>query len=211
MRSSLQFHSNEFKSIEDDTFATTEDFQRLFARDMTDLFRLSLQLTADSEKAESCLINAMRESFANSTVAKEWAWIWVRRTVIRNAIRLVVGANNAMPSGIDCEEVSDFNLQPSEHRIEALRNSLSILELPDFDRLVFVICVLERYSILDCALLMRRSPKDVNNARVRAINRVVFAEEQNRHEPITTSSTGPHGACSGGIGEVDDICGALLD
>ena len=211
MRSSLQFHSNQFKSIEDDTYATTDDFQRLFARDMTDLFRLSLQLTADAEKAESCLILSMRESFANSSVAKEWGRIWVRRTVIRNAIRLVLGANSIVPGNIDCEEVSDFHLQPTGNRIEALRNSLSILRLPDLDRLIFVICVLERYSILDCALLLKRSPKDVNNARLRAINQVVFAEERNRHEPTTTSSTGPHDACSNGIGEVDDLCGSLLD
>jgi hypothetical protein len=211
MRSSLQFHSNQFKSIEDDTYATTDDFQRLFARDMTDLFRLSLQLTADAETAERCLILAMRESFANSTVAKEWALIWARRTVIRNAIRLVLGAKNTIPSDIDCETVSDFHLQPTEYRIEALRNSLSILELPDFDRLVLVICVLERYSILDCALLLKSSPTAVSAARVHAINQVVSAEERNRHEPTTTSSTSLYGACSNGIGEVNDFCGSLLD
>ena len=73
-----------------------------------------------------------------------------------------------------------------------MQDALAILTLPDFDRLVFVFCVLERYSILDCALLLRRSPKDVNDARLRAINRVVSAEERNRHESTTTS---PHGSC----------------
>jgi len=144
---------------------------------MTDLFRLSLQLTADAEKAESCLILSMRESLPTAAL-QGMGRIWVRRTVIRNAIRLVLGANSIVPGNIDCEEVSDFHLQPTEYRIEALRNSLSILRLPDLDRLIFVICVLERYSILDCALLLKRSPKDVNNARLRAINQVVFAEER---------------------------------
>lgn len=211
MKSALQFHSNKFKSFEDDSYAAADDFQRLFARNMNDLFRLSLQLTADAETAERCLILAMRESFANSTVAKEWALIWARRTVIRNAIRLVLGARNTIPSDIDCEEVSDFHLQPTEYRIEALRNSLSILELPDFDRLVFVICVLERYSILDCALLLKSSPKVVSAARVHAINKVVFANERNRRESTTALSTSLYGACSNGIGEVDDSCGSLLD
>src|ERR1035441_8022378 len=72
MKSALQFHSNQFNSIEEDTYATTDDFQRLFEREMADLFCLSLQLTADAEKAESSLILAMRECFANSTVSKEW-------------------------------------------------------------------------------------------------------------------------------------------
>jgi len=211
MKSALQFHSNQFKSIEEETYATTDDFQRLFAREMTDLFRLSLQLTADAEKAESCLIFAMRECFANSTVSKGWALIWARRTLVRNAIRLVLGTENAIPYNVYSEAGPDFHLQPSEFRIEALRDSLAILTLPDFDRLAFVICVLERYSILDCALLLKRSPKDVNNARVRAINQVVFAEGLNRHEPTTTFSTSLYGACSIGIGELDDSCGSLLD
>ncbi len=30
MKSALQFHSNQFKLIEDDTYATAADFQRLF-------------------------------------------------------------------------------------------------------------------------------------------------------------------------------------
>jgi hypothetical protein len=173
MKSALQFHSNQFKLIEEDTYATTDDFQRLFVREMTDLFRLSLLLTADAEKAECCLIHAMRECFAISTVSKKWALIWARRMVVRNAIRLVVGTEDAMPIDICGDAGPDFHLQPSEYRIEALQDSLPILELPDFDRLVFVICVLQRYSILDCALLLKRYPKDVNDARVRAINQVV--------------------------------------
>ncbi|MGO9339205.1 MAG: hypothetical protein ACLPY1_17050 [Terracidiphilus sp.] len=211
MKSALQLHSNQFKLTEEDTYATMDDFQRLFAREMTDLFRLSLHLTADAEKAESCLILAMRECFANCAVAKEWALIWARRTVIRNAIRLVLGTKNTIPIDIYSEAGPDIHLQPSEYRIDALRDSLAILELPDFDRLAFVICVLERYSILDCALLLRRSPKEVSDARVRAINQVVSAEERNRHEPATTFPTSQFGACSNGIGELDGSCGSLLD
>jgi DNA-directed RNA polymerase specialized sigma24 family protein len=182
MKSALQFHSNQFRLTEEDTYATTDDFQKLFAREMTDLFRLSLILTADAEKAESCLILAMRECFANSNVSRGWALIWARRTVIRNAIRLVLETENAMPNDICSEAGPDFHLQSSEYRIEALRESPAILELPSFDRLAFVICVLEQYSILDCALLLKRSPKAVNDARVRAINLVVSAEERNRHD-----------------------------
>lgn len=211
MKSALQLHSNQFKLTEEDPYATTNDFQRLFAREMTDLFRLSLHLTADAEKAETCLILAMRECFANCAVAKQWALIWARRTVIRNAIRLVLGTNNAIPIDIYGEAGPDFHLQPSEYRIEELRDSLAILQLADFDRLVFVICVLERYSILDCALLLKKSPKEVNDARVRAINQILSAEERNRHESTTTFPTSLYGASSNGIGALDGSCGSLLD
>ena len=208
MRGALQFRSNRVPSIQKVGYATTGDFQRLFAREITDLFRLSLHLTADVEKAECCLTLAMRECFANTTVSKGWAAIWARRTVVRTAIHLVLGAEYATPIDICGDAGPDFHLQPSEYRTEALQDSLAILGLPDFDRLAFVICVLERYSILDCALLLRRSPKDVNEARVRAINLVVSAEERNCRESTTTSQ---YSASGNGTGEFDDSCGSLLD
>jgi DNA-directed RNA polymerase specialized sigma24 family protein len=211
MKSALQFHSDQFNLIEGDTCATTDDIQRFFAREMTDLFRLSLQLTADAEKAETCLILAIRECFANNAVSKEWTFIWARRTVIRNAIRLVPGSDNATPNDTCSDAGPDFHLQLSEYRIEALRDSLAILALPDFDRLVFVICVFERYSILDCALLLKRPPKDVNAARVRAINQVVSSEERIRRESTATFPMSLYGACSDGLGERDGSCGSLLD
>jgi hypothetical protein len=208
MKTALQFHSDQFKLIEEDTFATTDDFQRLFAKEMTGLFRLSLLLTADAEKAECCLIRAMRECLVISTVSKKWALNWARRMVVRNAICLVEDTESTIPNDTYSEAGPDFHLQPSVYRIEAKQDASAILTLPDFDRLVFVICVLERYSIMDCALLLRRSAKDVNDARVRAINHVVSDEERNRHESATTS---PYGACSSNLGELDDSCGSLFD
>jgi DNA-directed RNA polymerase specialized sigma24 family protein len=211
MKSALQFHSNQFRLPQENTYATTEDFQRLFAREMSNLLRLSLHLTADAEKAESCLILAMRDCFTNSAVSKEWAQTWAHRAVICNAIRVVYETENAMPNNICSETEPDLHLQLSDHRIEALRNSPAILALPDFDRLVFVICVLEQYSIRDCALLLKSSPKDVDIARVRAINRIVLAEERNCYESATTSPTSPYGAYSNGIDEFDGCCGSLFD
>jgi hypothetical protein len=195
MNSVRQFHSDQFRLVEKDAYATADDFQSLFAREMTNLFRLSLHLTADAEKAETCLIIAMRECFADNSVSKGWALIWARRAVVRNAIRLVLGTENAIPNEVCGEAGSDFHLQPSTFQLEVLRESHEIFSLRDFDRLVFVICVLERFSILDCALLMRRSPKDVDDARVRAIIQVVSAEERSREESATTLRTGTYGAC----------------
>jgi DNA-directed RNA polymerase specialized sigma24 family protein len=211
MKIARPFHRNKCRLIEDAAYATADDFQKLFAREMADLFLLSLHLTADAATAESCLIRAMQDCFASSTVSKGWALIWARRAVIRNAIRMVLEAKNANPNDIPGEAGPAFLPQPREYSIGALRDSLAILELPDFDRLVFVTCVLERYSILDCALLLKRTPTDVNRARVRAMNHVVSAEERNRHEFGTTSPSNPYGACSNGVGEVEGPCGALLD
>jgi DNA-directed RNA polymerase specialized sigma24 family protein len=191
-----------------ETHATPEDFQQLFAMEMTDLFGLSFRLTADAEKAESCLILAMRECFDSScNVSKKWVRKWVRRAVIRNAIRQVLDKENTLYDGIFRDIGSEFPLQPSEYRIEELQESLAILELPDLDRLVFVICVLERYSILDCALLMSKSPKEVNDARVRATNQVIEAEGWNH----LVGSASVRGAGSCREREFDGSCGTLLD
>jgi hypothetical protein len=195
MKNALQFHSNQLEPSEEDAYATTDDFQQLFAREMADLFHLSLLLTVRVENAESCLILAMRECFANSTVPKERALSWARQAVIRSAIRWVLKQRNTMPNDICSEAEPDCQLQLSDYRIDALRDSLAILTLPDFDRLVFVICVLERYAVRACGLLLNRSPQDIDYARVRAINHVVFAEERNLYESTSTIPTNPSKVC----------------
>ena len=163
-------------------YATPEDFEQLFAKQNTDLSRLSLQLTADAEKAECCFILAVRDCFFRSRVSKDRVHTWARRMVMRNAIRLVWGTSNDILG----ESGFEFHLQPSDLPLEALRESLVILTLPDLDRLAFVICVLERYSILDCALLLRKAPQEVHDAIVRATNHVVSFEER-KEDDVTVN------------------------
>jgi DNA-directed RNA polymerase specialized sigma24 family protein len=164
-------------------YATDADFQQLFATEMTDFFQLALQLTADADKAERCFTFAMKDCFGTTTIIKGFARTWARRMVIRNAIHLVLSIDNDFARDTGFE----FHLQPSAYRLSELRESAAILDLPDFDRLAFVICVLERLSILDCALLLRKSPKDVNDAIMRATSQI--ASLANRKHTDTTSRT----------------------
>jgi DNA-directed RNA polymerase specialized sigma24 family protein len=149
-------------------YATNDDFQQLFTTEINDLFRLSLQLAADPEKAKHCLVLAMKDCFGTDTICKDFAHVWARRMVIRNAIDLALGVDrdNASDAG------SEFHLLSSDVHNEEQVESIVILHLPKFDRLVFVICVLERLSIQDCALLLGKSSKDVKDAIVRAANRL---------------------------------------
>jgi hypothetical protein len=149
---------------------------------MTDFFQLSLQLTADADKAERCFTLAMKDCFGTNAIIKGFARTWARRMVVRNAIHLVLGIDNDFARDTD----SEFHLQPSAHRLSELRESAAILDLPDFDRLAFVICVLERNSILDCALLLRKSPKDVNDAIMRATSQIASLANR-KHTENTTS------------------------
>jgi DNA-directed RNA polymerase specialized sigma24 family protein len=213
MKSLLQFHSDQFKLIEDETYAINDEFQQLFATEMTDLFRLSLNLTADTETAENCLILAMRECIQSNCVfnSRKLARAWARRVVIRNAIHLVRAEENRKPGGSLGETTSYVQSQPNQYRTTAVPESLAVLNLPDFDRLVFVICVLEHYSIDHCALLLSRPVKDVNDARVRATIRVVAAEQRNHPERRATIRTGTYDTCSYGEEALDGSCGPLLD
>lgn len=169
-------------------YATPQEFVRLFETELAELFCLALHLTGDPEKTERCLRLAMKDCVESSSVAKQWAQIWARRMIIRNAIPIVLGADNSLPEGFPFEAVSDFNLQPTNFNLDKLRESATIMNLPDLERLVFVICVLERYSTVDCALLLRKSPRDVSNARLRA-ERQVGALNGLSHLPITTSAS----------------------
>jgi hypothetical protein len=68
-------------------YATAENFCRIFAEGMNDLYQLSFLLTADHEKAERCFVMGLEESITSNRVFKEWAHSWAKRTVIQNAIR----------------------------------------------------------------------------------------------------------------------------
>ena len=155
-------------------YACKEDFASVFESERAGLQRLALLLTANSEAVKRCLIRAFRECTASSSVSKGWVLSWTRRSVIRgNAIGLVmcpsevtrwVNANDDV--GIAGQSFSQDD-SPG-----AIAESKSILDLPELDRFVFVICVLERYSMHDCALLLGRSPRDISEARQRVGNQV---------------------------------------
>jgi DNA-directed RNA polymerase specialized sigma24 family protein len=172
--------------------ATDDDFEQLFLTEMNDFYRLSLQLTADAQKADRCLIYAMRDCFGKNTISRGFARVWARRMVMCNAISLVLDIDN----GNACDPECEFQLQPSGYRTEELRESAAVLDLPDVDRLAFVFCVLERFAVLDCALLMRKSPKNVNDAIVRAMNQIVSLEDRNYSGTVTTF---PIGTCNQGV------------
>lgn len=153
-------------------YARKDEFVSVFDRERAGLQRLALLLTANSEAAKRCLIRAFRECIASSSVSKEWILSWTRRMVIRNAISLVMGPGDQ--SFVNTNDDADNGLiaiSPDDS-LGAFAESESILDLPEFERFVFVICVLERYSIHDCALLLGKSPREVNAVRHRVGNQV---------------------------------------
>jgi len=131
----LQFHSDQFKLVEDETYAVNDEFQQLFATEMTDLFRLALNLTADIEAAERCLILAMRECLQSHCAfnSRKLSRAWARRVVIRNAIHLVQEQESRKLDGSLAKTTSHVQSQPNQYRTTAGPESLAVLNLPDFD------------------------------------------------------------------------------
>jgi len=144
------------------SYATNDDFRHLFTTESRSLLLLSLRLTANAERAAECLTRAIRDCYESNAISKLFASVWARRMVIRNAIHLA-----QHPNSDEDGHFEQVDLQFGEEE-----QSSAILCLPKFDRLAFVICVLERLSVPDCALLLRSTPKDVNEAIVRAVDRI---------------------------------------
>ena len=165
--------------------ARKEEFVGIFECERVGLQRLALMLTANSEAAKRCLVLAYRECIASGSVSKGWMLSWTRRMVIRNAINLVLGSG--------CQWCVNTNVEADDALIAfspddspgAIATSETILDLPELERFVFVICVLERYSIHDCALLLGKSSREVNDVRNRVWNQAgQIGELNNMSQPF---------------------------
>jgi len=97
--------------------------------------------------------------------------------IIRNAISLVMGPGGQSLVNINDDADSGLIAFSLDGAPGTFVEPESILDLPELDRFVFVICVLERYSTYDCALLLGRSLRDVNEARQRVGNQIGQIDE----------------------------------
>lgn len=158
-------------------YARKEEFVNVFECERVGLQRLAVLLTANREAAKRCLIGAFRECIASSSVSKEWVLRWTRRMVIRNAISLVMGPGGQSIVNTNDDAYNGLIAFLSDDALGAIATPESILDLPEFERFVFIICVLERYSIHDCALLLSKSPREVDEVRHRVGNQVGQSDE----------------------------------
>jgi hypothetical protein len=165
------------KASDRSEYASNEDFASVFESERVGLQRLALLLTANSEAAKRCLIRAFRECVARSSVSKDWVLSWTRRMVIRNAISIVMDTGDQSFVNTNDDAHNGLIAFSPDDSLGAIATPESILDLPQFERFVFVICVLERYSIHDCALLLGKSPREVGEVRYRVGNQVRQIDE----------------------------------
>jgi hypothetical protein len=146
-------------------YATQEDFRKLFTDGGNDLYLLSFLLTARHQPAKRCLAAALDECTEGNCVYQDWARPWVRRVIIRNAIRILTprpGPTRATP---DAPNLAGILIE-TRFKDAAFAN---ILALEDFERFVYVLSVLEEYVDQNCAALLNTSQREIREARVRAL------------------------------------------
>jgi hypothetical protein len=150
----------------DSRYATREDFLKIFDEDLHGLYQLSFLLTGDHEKGERCFVAGIEDCAEENRVFMEWARGWAKRVVVKNAIRDV----NPQPSHFTSSALPTvFSRYPQPSGPIEHSHGDAVLRLADFERFVFVLCVLEHYREYECALLLGCSPSEVREARIRAM------------------------------------------
>ena len=163
-------HHIQVREEQANRYASREDFHTIFSEHLNELYQLSFLLTRDPAKAERCLVSGVEDCVTGNRVFREWARSWAKRTIVQNAIKELKPRprhSNSPLSATIFPNIDQLSRGPDEHfEIDA------VLGLEDFERFVFVMSILERYSDHECALLLGCSVQQVREARSHALQRM---------------------------------------
>jgi len=169
-------------------YASSADFRRIFDEDMNGLYLLSFLLTADHEKAEQCFVSGLEDAVDGNPVFKEWARSWARRAIIRNAVRVI---NPRPVEGSSGSSFASVNGDDKIPLVEGQAEIAAVLRLEPFERFVYVMTVLERYSDHECSVLLGCARRDVLAARTRALRQTGGAMEMHCKQLPNASTENP--------------------
>lgn len=146
-------------------YAKRTDFCEVFEQDTRLLYLLAFVLTTNHKESEQCFVLTVEEAFKEQTVFKEWARSWVKRRLIENAIEIVWPASAPNSQNRDLWSAGQRKTY-RECEID------TVTKLAPFERFVFVMSILERYSNWDCSLLLGCSMTKIAQARMKALRRL---------------------------------------
>ncbi len=169
------------KNTRSNVYATRRDFCHIYVEHMNGLFLLSLLLTADPTRAEQCFLSGFEDSVRNNYVFKERAHSWARRSITLRAIRLLCPHQGEETESNGARSSPLIGNVPAE--VQAYPDFARIVALNSFERFVFIMSILERYSAQECSLLLGCFRRDVINAQVTAVRRLASV--------VTTTETQP--------------------
>jgi hypothetical protein len=186
--------TQKYKNARSNEYAASSDFCHIYVEQMNSLYLLSLLLTADPQMAERCFLSGFDESVSNNSVFKGRAHLWARRSIIFRSIRLLC------PRPHDENESNETRPLPLHEKapgkvpgkipaeVLAYPSFARIVGLNSFERFIFIMSVLEKYSDQECSLLLGCFRRDVINARTSAIrhlaNVVIATETQPERDVI---------------------------
>lgn len=164
-------------------YATCKDFQQIFTQDMAGLHLLAFLLTGDHAKAEQCFVAGLNDAVKGNPVFREWARSWSKRAIIKRAIRMMTPApgDPRDAAGAFVSDGEALSATAGDER-EALIAAVTVLA--PFERFVFVMAVLEGYSIPECALLLGRPAREVLAARTEAVQQVSLRRPATTQIPV---------------------------
>jgi DNA-directed RNA polymerase specialized sigma24 family protein len=148
-------------------YATCEDFLKTFDEDLHGLYQLSFLLAGDHQRAEKCFGAGIESCVKANWVFRERARAWAKRMIVESAIRELNPRRQRSNSSALLPTVLSHDRQSSGHF-----DLYAMLGLADFERFVFVLCVLERYRVHECALLLGCSASEVREACTQAIEKL---------------------------------------
>jgi hypothetical protein len=150
--------------------ASHDEVWRISSEGLDGLFQLSLLLTGNLEWAKRCVIAGLDGATEHSTFGK-WILSWAKHLIVEDAIRELNPRprHTHSPSSMTAfHYVGRLSSDPGRHfELE------TILALEDFERFVFVMSVLERYSEHKCALLLECSVSEIREARTSALEKLI--------------------------------------
>lgn len=150
-------------------YATRDYFCKIFRKELDNFYRLLFLLTKDQAKAEKCFVAGLEDCMNTNHVFRDWTLSWARRALVQQAIReLQPKPDQQRPwsrQGVD----EAVNLVSDPERQIVIDG---VMSLETFERFVFVMSVLERYSEHECSLFLSCSPRDIRSARLRALQQI---------------------------------------
>lgn len=151
-----------------DAHACPDDFRSVFTEHVTSLYKLSFLLTGNRDDAERCFVAALDEAIAATGVPKHSVRSRAKRAIVQEAVDVMKPLLEEQPDGgIVWGHIPDRDyLEAFSGRQTVIRR---VLSLQVFERFVFVLCVLERHSVEECARLLNCDIREVLEGRTRAL------------------------------------------
>lgn len=146
-----------------------KSFCAIFEKDMHLLYSLALLLTAEHRTAEQCFQLALKQCLEGPDVFCGWEGSWSRRAIVKEAIRLVR------------PKPGDSDTLLTARRADRDDAPSRLLALQPFERFVFAMTVLEKYTVRETAALLNTVPSEVAKARTRVFE--ALGEERSAGPP----------------------------